>query len=103
MTDITTVTACQWPAVRFSEYLTHERVAQPLDGCQAFVLQHDVLRRLLGTAVLACPEHLPACGGRTQDHAPDLLEREVRQVKIALCPCLLGHLHAGQQRPDLAQ
>ena len=58
---------------------------------------------LLGAAICRCPEHLPACEGCVQDHAPDLLEREVRQLKAALCPCLLGHLHAGQQRPDLAK
>ena len=103
MPDCATITACPWPAACLWECLTHEGVAQPLDGCQALILQHNVLCCLLGAAVRACPEHLPACEGRVQDHAPDLLEREVRQLKVALRPRLLSHLHAGQQRPDLAQ
>ena len=85
------------------ECLTHERVAQSLDSRQALILQHDVLCRLLGAPICRRPEHLPAGEGCIQDHAPDLLEREVRQLEIALRPCLLGHLHAGQQRPDLAK
>ena len=85
------------------ECLTHERMAEPLHGRQALILQHNVLCRLLGAAICRCPEDLPACGGSIQDHAPDLLESEVRQLEVALRPCLLGHLHAGQQRPDLAK
>ena len=85
------------------ECLTHERMAEPLHGRQALILQHDVLCCLLGAAICGCPERLPACVGRIHDHAPDLLERQVRQLEVALRPGLLGDLHAGQQRSDLAQ